>query len=600
MTKYVFVTGGVVSSIGKGIATACLGTLLKARGYKVAIQKIDPYLNVDAGTMNPHQHGEVFVTEDGAETDLDLGHYERFVDQNLGRLSSITTGVVYQSVVERERRGDYLGQTVQVIPHITDEIKDRIRQNAADMDADVAIIEIGGTIGDIESLPFTEAIRQMKADEGIENVMYVHVTLVPSVGPKNELKTKPTQHSVRDLRNIGIAPDVLICRTKYPLSEEMKKKIAMYCDIAPGSIIEGRDVDTLYELPMVFEKQDFARLVTKRLGLSGVAPDLSEWSRIVRAVKNPRAAVTVAICGKYMEHQAQPDTYISVVESLKHGGIENETQVNIKWVDAEAHRDNIGEVLSDVDALVVPGGFGGRGVEGKIAAIRHARETGLPFLGLCLGLQCAVIEHARNVAGLEGAHSTEFDENAPHPVIAILKDQRSVDRKGGTMRLGAYPCSVEEGSLALELYGRDMVLERHRHRYEVNPRYHRALLDSGLKLSGLSPDGRLVEMIEREGHPFFIASQFHPEFKSRPTNAHPLFRGLIEAALNFESGGTNASRREPEAGASGANAAENAESNGAANGHEAHEGGRGVWRGSGDDESLSLTLDDIRRSIGGN
>ncbi len=580
MTKYVFVTGGVVSSIGKGIAAACLGTLLKARGYKVAIQKIDPYLNVDAGTMNPHQHGEVFVTEDGAETDLDLGHYERFVDQNLGRLSTITTGAVYQSVIERERRGDYLGQTVQVIPHITEEIKERIRQNASDMDADVAIIEIGGTIGDIESLPFTEAIRQMKADEGLENVMYVHVTLIPSVGPKNELKTKPTQHSVRDLRNIGIAPDILICRTKYPLSDEMKKKISMYCDIAPSGIVEGQDADTLYELPMIFEKQDFARLVTKRLGLSSQAPDLSDWSRIVRAVKNPQNAVTVAICGKYMEHQAQPDTYISVVEALKHGGIENETQVNIKWVDAEAHQDNIAEVLSDVDALVVPGGFGGRGVEGKIAAIRYARESGLPFLGLCLGLQCAVIEHARSVANLEGAHSTEFDANAPHPVIAILKDQRAIDRKGGTMRLGAYPCSVEDGSLACELYGRDMVLERHRHRYEVNPRYHRALLDSGLKLSGLSPDGRLVEIIEREEHPFFLATQFHPEFKSRPTNAHPLFRGFIEAALKHPGGSSTSP----------------AESNGHAEGAE---NGRASWVSSDDEESLSLTLDDIRRSIGG-
>ena len=590
MTKYVFVTGGVVSSIGKGIASACLGTLLKARGYKVAIQKIDPYLNVDAGTMNPHQHGEVFVTEDGAETDLDLGHYERFVDQNLHRLSSITTGVVYQSVIERERRGDYLGQTVQVIPHITDEIKDRIRQNAADMDADVAIIEIGGTIGDIESLPFTEAIRQMKADEGLENVMYVHVTLVPSVGPKNELKTKPTQHSVRDLRNIGIAPDVLICRTKYPLSDEMKKKIAMYCDISAGAIIEGRDVDTLYELPMIFEQQGFAQLVTKRLGLSSQAPDLSAWSRIVRAVKNPRNAVTVAICGKYMEHQAQPDTYISVVEALKHGGIENEAQVNIKWVDAEAHQDNIAEVLADVDALVVPGGFGGRGVEGKIAAIRHARETGLPFLGLCLGLQCAVIEHARNVAGLEGAHSTEFDADAPHPVIAILKDQRNVERKGGTMRLGAdKPCLIEDGSLACELYGRDMVMERHRHRYEVNPRYHRALLDSGLKLSGLSPDGRLVEIVERSGHPFFIATQFHPEFKSRPTNAHPLFRSLIEAALKYPNGGSSTS--DPS----------NGHSNGHADGgHADGERGRGGWNGVEDDEPLPVTLDDIRRSIGGN
>ena len=570
MTKYVFVTGGVVSSIGKGIASACLGTLLKARGYKIAIQKIDPYLNVDAGTMNPHQHGEVFVTEDGAETDLDLGHYERFVDQNLGRLSSITTGVVYQSVIERERRGDYLGHTVQVIPHITEEIKERIRQNAADMDADVSIVEIGGTIGDIESLPFTEAIRQMKIDEGIENVMYVHVTLVPSVGPKNELKTKPTQHSVRDLRNIGITPDVLICRTKHPISSEMRKKIAMYCDIHPDAIIEGMDIDTLYELPMIFEKQNFARLVTKRLALNSQTPDLTDWSRIVRAVKNPLGAVTIAICGKYMEHMAQPDTYISVVEALKHGGIENETQVNIKWVDAEGNIDNIGEVLADVDGLVVPGGFGTRGVEGKIAAIKYARQNNLPFLGLCLGLQCAVIEHARHVANLKGANSTEFDENTEHPVIAILKDQRSVDRKGGTMRLGAYPCALETDSLAAQLYGRDMVLERHRHRYEVNPRFHRALGDSGLVLSGLSPDGRLVEIIEQENHPFFIATQFHPEFKSRPTNAHPLFRGLVEAAIHYTPGGQN-EKREVAA--------------------KEHENGN-----NGDKE---LTLDDIRRNISG-
>jgi CTP synthase len=529
--------------------------------------------------MNPHQHGEVFVTEDGAETDLDLGHYERFIDQNLGRLSSITTGIVYQSVIERERRGDYLGHTVQVIPHITDEIKDRIRQNAADADADVAIIEIGGTIGDIESLPFTEAIRQMKIDEGIENVMYLHVTLVPQVGPKNEMKTKPTQHSVRDLRNIGIAPDVLICRTKYPMSDEMKKKIALYCDIAPDAIVEGLDADTLYELPMFFEQQGLAKLVCKRLGLNAQAPDMTQWSRIVRAVKNPRSAVTVAICGKYMEHMAQPDTYISVVESLKHGGIENETQVNIKWVDADAHEENIGEALGDVDAILVPGGFGSRGVEGKIAAIRYARENKVPFLGLCLGLQCAVIEYARNVAGLEGAHSTEFNEETPHPVIAILKEQRSIDRKGGTMRLGAYPCSIAPDTLASELYGRDMVLERHRHRYEVNPRYHRPLSEAGLIFSGLSPDNRLVELIEIEDHPYFIATQAHPEFKSRPTNAHPLFRGFIAAALR-SNGHANNSFNEDEG---------EYDSNGHTSSHHSEEG----------NGSLSLTLDDIRRSING-
>jgi CTP synthase len=531
MSKYVFVTGGVVSSIGKGIATACLGTLLKARGYRVSIQKIDPYLNVDAGTMNPHQHGEVFVTEDGAETDLDLGHYERFIDQHLSRMSNMTTGVVYQSVIDRERRGDYLGQTVQVIPHITDEIKYRIRQNAADANADVAIIEIGGTIGDIESLPFTEAIRQMKIDEGIENVMYVHVTLVPSVGPKNEMKTKPTQHSVRDLRNIGITPDILICRTKMPLTEEMKKKIALYCDIMPDAIVEGMDCETLYELPMRFEEQNFPQLVMKRLGFQESAPDLKDWKRIVRAVKSPRGKVKVAICGKYMEHVSQPDTYISVVESLKHGGIENETEVEIEWLNAEGLGDNITENLEGVDAIVVPGGFGVRGIEGKIAAIRYARENGVPFLGLCLGLQTAVIEFARNVAGLKTANSTEFDEGTEHPVVAMLRDQRHIERKGGTMRLGTYPCAIPTGTLAHKLYGAELVLERHRHRYEVNPRYHQVLGDAGLVFSGTSPDARLAEMIELRDHPYFIASQFHPEFKSRPTRAHPLFRGLIAAAL---------------------------------------------------------------------
>jgi CTP synthase len=492
----------------------------------------------------------------------------------------MTTGVVYQSVIERERRGDYLGQTVQVIPHITDEIKDRIRLNAADADADVAIVEIGGTIGDIESLPFTEAIRQMKIDEGPENVMYIHVTLIPFVGPRNEMKTKPTQHSVRELRNIGITPDVLICRTKMPMTEDMKRKIALFCDIAPDGIVQGLDTyDTLYKLPMIYEEQNFARLVTKRLGLNGSAPDLEDWERIVHAVQNPRCAVTVAICGKYMEHNSQ-DTYISVVEALKHGGIENEAHVDIKWLDAEGAGENIGEHLQDVDAVIVPGGFGVRGIEGKIAAIRYARENGLPFLGLCLGLQCAVIEFARHVANLPGANSMEFDEEAEHPVIAILKEQRNIERKGGTMRLGTYPCSIAAGSLASQLYGRDMVLERHRHRFEVNPRYHRVLSEHGLKFSGTSPDERLVEMIELEDHPYFIASQFHPEFKSRPTRAHPLFRGLIEAAIK-KTGGRPVD-----------DVIENTPPmDELLNGHDAEL----------DDEpqTLPLTLDDIRRSIAG-
>jgi CTP synthase len=530
MTKYVFVTGGVVSSIGKGIATACLGTLLKARGLKVSIQKIDPYLNVDAGTMNPHQHGEVFVTEDGAETDLDLGHYERFVDQNLGKLSNMTTGVVYRSVIERERRGDYLGQTVQVIPHISDEIKDRIRANAHEADADVAIIEIGGTIGDIESLPFTEAIRQMKIDEGTENVMYVHVTLIPSVGPKNEMKTKPTQHSVRELRNIGITPDILICRTKQPLSDEMKSKIGLFCDISPDGIIEGLDAPHIYHLPVIFEKNGFARKVLRRLGLPNNEPDLTHWNRIADILVAPKHRLKVAICGKYMEHAAQPDTYISVVESIEHGALENDASAEIVWINSE-DKAGIAAELAECDAVVVPGGFGERGVEGKIEAIRYARENNLPYLGLCLGLQTAVIEYARNVAKLEGAHSTEFNEKTPHPVVAILKEQRSIEKKGGTMRLGTQPCSIEADTLAHRLYGETLILERHRHRYEVNPKYHRQLTGAGLKISGLSPDGRLAEMVELPDHPFFIASQFHPEFKSRPTRAHPLFRGLIEAGL---------------------------------------------------------------------
>jgi CTP synthase len=571
MTKYVFVTGGVVSSIGKGIATACLGTLLKARGYNISLQKIDPYINVDAGTMNPHQHGEVFVTEDGAETDLDLGHYERFIDQNLSRLSSMTTGTVYRNVIERERRGDYLGQTVQVIPHISDEIKGLIRQNALDAGADVAIVEIGGTVGDIESLPFTEAIRQMKIDEGAENVMYVHVTLVPFVGPRNEMKTKPTQHSVRDLRNIGIQPDVLICRTKQPMNDEMKRKIALFCDIAPDAIIEGLDTDTLYKLPMIFEEQNFARLVCKRLGLEKNTPDLSEWQRIVHAVKNPKKRVTIGLCAKYMANEASPDTYISVVEALKHGGIENEAEVDIKWIDVE-NSEEVSTQLADVDAVVVPGGFGVRGIEGKIAAIQYARENKIPFLGLCLGLQCATIEYARHVAKLDKANSEEFDASTPHPVIAYLKDQRDVEQKGGTMRLGTYTCVVTPDSLASKLYGRDMVLERHRHRYEVNPRYHRALSEAGLKFCGTSPDGRLVEMVELEDHPFFIASQFHPEFKSRPTNAHPLFRGIVAAAVEQAEKNNRAAMPESPPSANGT-------------GHDDTE------------STLPLTLEDIRRSI---
>ncbi len=528
MTKYVFVTGGVVSSIGKGITTACLGSLLKARGYKVSMQKIDPYLNVDAGTMNPHQHGEVFVTEDGAETDLDLGHYERFTDTNLNRNCNVTTGSVYAAVIEKERRGEYLGQTVQVIPHITDEIKERIRATAAESDADVAIVEIGGTVGDIEGLPFLEAIREMKIDEGEQNTLYIHVTLIPYVGPRREMKTKPTQHSVRELRSIGIQPDILICRTKLPLTLDMRKKVALFCDTPPQGIIEGLDTDNIYELPLTFEEQGLAQLVVEQLRLNNGKPDLSEWERINHTIRNPQGEVNLALVGKYME---QPDAYISVIESLKHGGIDNGVRVNIEWVDSETV-ENGGKnaTLERADGIVVPGGFGYRGIEGKVQAIRYARENEKPFLGLCLGMQCAVIEFARHVCHLPDANSTEFDENTPHPIIDILKEQRRVERKGGTMRLGAYPCNLLGSTKTAAAYGSQVVLERHRHRYEVNPRYHRRLTEHGLTFSGLSPDERLVEIIELRNHPFFVATQFHPEFKSRPNRAHPLFREFIRAA----------------------------------------------------------------------
>ncbi len=527
--KYVFVTGGVVSSIGKGITTACLGRLLKARGFKVSLQKIDPYLNVDAGTMNPYQHGEVFVTEDGAETDLDLGHYERFVDINLTRKANITTGTIYGAVIEKERRGEYLGQTVQVIPHVTDEIKDRIRSLADDYDADVAIVEIGGTVGDIEGMPFLEAARQFKIDEGFDNVMYVHVTLIPYVGPRNEMKTKPTQHSVRELRSIGIQPDVLICRSKLPLTEEMRRKVALFCEVPLEAIIEGLDTDQIYELPLTFEEQGLGRLTVERLNLPDREPDLSEWRDMVKAMKEPLHSCRVALVGKYVQLH---DAYISVAEAIKHGGYANRCRVEIKWVDSEQLTDdNVESLLGDVSGIVVPGGFGYRGIEGKVTAIKYAREREIPFLGLCLGLQCAVIEFARDVCGLKGANSSEFDKTCEHPVIDLLEEQQKVTRLGGTMRLGAYPCVIQPGTKAYEAYKADCVYERHRHRYEVNPRYCDLLEKHGMVFSGLSPDGRLVEIIELRDHPWFVATQFHPEFKSRPNRAHPLFRDFIAAAL---------------------------------------------------------------------
>lgn len=528
--RYVFVTGGVVSSIGKGITTACLGRLLKNRGFKVSIQKIDPYINVDAGTMNPHQHGEVFVTEDGAETDLDLGHYERFVDINLNRNSNVTTGTVYGAVISKERRGNYLGQTVQVIPHVTDEIKQRIRAHADEQNADVAIVEIGGTVGDIESLPFLEAIRQMKIDEGTGNTMYIHVTLIPYVGPRREMKTKPTQHSVRELRNIGIQPDILICRTKLPMTDEMRRKVALFCDTPTDAIIEGLDTETLYELPLTFEKQNLAHLVLRRLGIDNCSPDLSEWEKLVCAMKNPTSSCSIGMVGKYMELH---DAYISIAESLKHGGIENLADVNIEWIDSETiSSDTVEERLGHLDGILIPGGFGHRGIEGKVEAIQFAREKRVPFLGLCLGLQCSVIEFSRHVCGLSQANSSEFDERTPDAVIDILDEQKGIEDKGGTMRLGAYPCKLSSGSLAARMYGVELVYERHRHRYEVNPKYHDLLRSHGMVLSGLSPDERLVEIIELPDHPFYMATQFHPEFKSRPNRAHPFFREFVKAAIS--------------------------------------------------------------------
>ncbi|MDH7602009.1 MAG: CTP synthase [Armatimonadota bacterium] len=528
-TKYIFVTGGVVSSVGKGITTASLGRLLKNRGFKVTVQKLDPYINVDAGTMNPYQHGEVFVTDDGAETDLDLGHYERFVDENLTRSANITTGRIYDSVIRKERRGDYLGATVQVIPHITDEIKARIRENAEQAGADIAIVEIGGTVGDIEGLPFLEAIRQFKKDVGAQNVMYVHVTLIPSVGPWGELKTKPTQHSVIKLREIGIQPDVLICRTKSAMSEEMKDKISLFCDVERAAVIEARDAKTIYEIPLKFEADGLSDLVLKRFGLQNGVPDLSDWQRIVETIKNPKHKAVVAIVGKYV---GNGDAYISLGEAVRHGGIANDTGAEIVWVDSEdVTEENVAEKLAAADAVIVAGGFGARGVEGKVAAIKYARENKIPFLGICFGLHWTVVEVARNVCGLKDANTVEVDPNTPHPVIHLLPEQENVQEKGATMRLGSYPCQLIDSTLASRLYGTDLVYERHRHRYEVNNAYRARLERGGLICSGVSPDYRLVEIVELKDHPFFIATQFHPEFKSRPNRPHPIFKGLIQAAL---------------------------------------------------------------------
>jgi len=531
-TKFIFVTGGVVSSVGKGIATASLGRLLKNRGFKVTVQKLDPYINVDAGTMNPYQHGEVFVTDDGAETDLDLGHYERFVDENLSQLSNVTTGRIYDAVIRRERRGDYLGGTVQVIPHITDEIKNRIKINAEQTGAEIAIVEIGGTVGDIEGLPFLEAIRQFRKDAGPGNVMYVHVTLIPSVGPWNELKTKPTQHSVIKLREIGIQPDVLICRTKRAMSRDMKDKISLFCDVEKEAVIEARDAETIYEIPLKFEQDGLADLVLKRFALTNGKPDLTEWKKIVDVLKKPEKRTTVAIVGKYT---GNGDAYISLGEAVRHGGIANHACAQVKWVDSEElSESNVEAKLADSDAIIVAGGFGARGVEGKVASIKLAREHGIPFLGICFGLHWAVVEVARNVCGLAKANTEEVDPETPDPVIHLLPDQVGVEDKGATMRLGIYPCRIQDDTLASRLYNTDLVYERHRHRFEVNNSYRAQLERGGLVCSGVSPDYRLVEIVELKDHPFFIATQFHPEFKSRPNRAHPVFAGLVKAALAYQ------------------------------------------------------------------
>jgi CTP synthase len=524
-TKYVFVTGGVVSSIGKGTSAAALGMLLKSRGYKVVLQKFDPYINVDPGTMNPYQHGEVFVTEDGAETDLDLGHYERFLDENLGRLSNVTTGSVYWEVIQRERRGDYLGATVQVIPHITNEIKNRIGRLGREKD--IVITEIGGTVGDIESLPFLEAIRQFRNDVGRKNVLYVHVSYVPYIEAAGELKSKPTQHSVQTLRQIGISPDIIICRADRPIDEDVRRKISLFSDTELESVIPAENAPTLYSIPLTLHEARLDDLVLEKLGLAAPTPDLTEWRALVDRMLSAEKSVKVAIVGKYVKLQ---DAYLSVVEALGHAGGAHGVKVDIDWIDAEdlTGPEASRQRLDGVDGVLVLPGFGDRGTEGKIEAARYARETGTPYLGLCLGMQIAVVEFARHVVGLDKANSTEFDPESPHPVIDIMPDQVGVEM-GGTMRLGHYPCRIQSNTLAAEVYCEDLVQERHRHRYEVNNGYRDALAGAGMVFSGTSPDGRLVEMAELGEHPFFIASQFHPEFKSRPLRPHPLFRGFVAA-----------------------------------------------------------------------
>jgi len=532
VTKYIFVTGGVVSSLGKGITAASLGRLLKNRGLKVTIQKFDPYINVDPGTMSPYQHGEVFVTDDGAETDLDLGHYERFIDINLSKNSNVTTGKIYSNVITKERRGDYLGGTVQVIPHITNEIKERVFRAGKETGADVVITEIGGTVGDIESLPFLEAIRQIRSDIGRDNVMYVHVTLIPYIKAAGEVKTKPTQHSVKELRSIGIQPNVIVCRSEYPLANDLKRKIGLFCDIDANAVVECLDASTLYEVPLMLQAQGLDQIVLDHLKIEAPAADMTEWTAMVERVKSLKNNVEIAIVGKYV---ALHDAYLSIAEALRHAGIALDAEVKLRWVDAEEITEsNVADVLQGVQGILVPGGFGDRGIEGKITAIRHAREQKVPFFGICLGMQVAVIEYARNVLGLANANSSEINASTPYPVIDLLPDQKDIADMGGTMRLGLYPCKVVEGTNAYESYNDELVYERHRHRYEFNNEYREALEAAGLVISGTSPDGRLVEMVEVKDHPWYLAVQFHPEFTSRPNRPQRLFYSFVEASLKNE------------------------------------------------------------------
>ena len=529
MSKFVFITGGVVSSIGKGIVAASLGRLLKSRNYSISILKLDPYINVDPGTMSPFQHGEVFVTDDGAETDLDLGHYERFTDTPMSRLNSVTTGSIYQAVINKERRGDYMGGTVQVIPHITNEIKERIHRVAKNTNSDLVITEIGGTVGDIESLPFLEAIRQFRKDVGRNNVLYTHVTLIPWIQAAGEMKTKPTQHSVKELRSIGIQPDILVCRCDRPLQAGMKEKLSEFCDVPVESVITAVDASSIYEVPLILEAEGLAKQTLSLLKLEPREPNLTQWSNLVDKMNSRSHKLNIGIVGKYIQLSA---AYLSVVEALGHAAIASDTEVNIQWINAEDIEIEDAEThLKDIGGLIVPGGFGSRGVEGKIKAIQYVREKKIPFLGLCLGMQCAVIEWARNLANLHGANSSELDPQTQNPVINLLPEQQDVIDLGGTMRLGLYPCRISHESLAYSLYQQEVIYERHRHRYEFNNAYRNGFIENGYRVSGTSPDGRLVEIIELGDHPFFIATQFHPEFLSRPNNPHPLFLGLIKAAL---------------------------------------------------------------------